>query len=211
MRLRWFVLAAALAMTASQVEAQSSGRSAVASDSGAVLQPGDQLRVTVWRRPEYSGDFLVAADGTLRHPLFKEVRVAGVPLGTAHQRLREFLTRYEANPEFVIEPLMRVAVGGEVRTPNLYSFAPEVTVAQAVALAGGATDRGRLSAVQVTRGGGRISVDLSRADARGSLMTIRSGDQIVVTRRRNVLTDFILPISSLVAAVGTILQLYRTR
>ena len=148
---------------------------------------------------------------TLRHPLFKEVRVAGVPLATAQQRLREFLSRYEANPEFVIEPLMRVAVGGEVRTPNLYSFAPEVTVAQAIALAGGPTDRGRVDEVRVVRGATRMDVDLGRPDARGALMTIRSGDQIVVKRRRNVLSEFVLPVASVVAAVGTIVQIYRTR
>jgi protein involved in polysaccharide export with SLBB domain len=211
MRLRWFVLAAALAMAARQVEAQSSSRSGVASDSGAVLQPGDQLRLTVWRKPEYSGDFIVAGDGTLRHPLFQEVRVAGVSLATVRERVGGVLKRYEESPTFVLEPLLRVAVTGEVRTPNLYAFTPEVTVAQAIALAGGINERGRLNNVQLTRGGRRTGVDLTRVDGRGALTTVRSGDQIAVTRQRNVLTEFILPLASLVAAVGTIIQLYRTR
>ena len=42
-----------------------------------VLRPGDMLRITVWRHPEMSGDFAVAPDSTLVHPLYQAVRVAG--------------------------------------------------------------------------------------------------------------------------------------
>ena len=48
-------------------------------DDGVRLAPGDVLRVNVWRRPELSGDFVLASDGTLTHPLFKSVQVAGAP------------------------------------------------------------------------------------------------------------------------------------
>jgi len=176
-----------------------------------MLQPGDQLRLTVWRKPEYSGDFLVAANGTLRHPLFQEVRVAGIPIPMVKDRLEGALKQYEENPSFVIEPLLRVAVTGEVRSPNLYAFTPEVTITQAIALAGGITERGRLNHVQLLRGGQRTRVDLTRPESRGALTTVHSGDQIAVPRGRNILTEIILPTSSLVAAVGTIVQLYRNR
>jgi polysaccharide export outer membrane protein len=210
--LRWTLAAAFAATVSADASAQNQlPAGAARADSGAVLRPGDQLRITVWRKPEYSGDFLVGGNGALRHPLFQEVVIAGVPLATAHARLEGVLKRYEESPSFVLEPLLRVAVTGEVRTPNLYAFTPEVTVAQAIALAGGVTDRGRLDYVQLTRGGRRTGVDLTRPDGRGALTTVRSGDQIAVTRRRNILTDFVLPVSSVVAAVGTIIQVYRTR
>src|SRR4051812_5763503 len=41
----------------------------------AVLTPGDSVRIEVWRKPEFSGDFVVAPDGTITHPLFRSVRV----------------------------------------------------------------------------------------------------------------------------------------
>jgi protein involved in polysaccharide export with SLBB domain len=209
--LRW-TLAAALAATAgADASAQNQPPPRAAPDTGAVLRPGDQLRITVWRKPEYSGDFLVGGNGALRHPLFQNVSITGVPLASVRTRLEGVLKQYEENPAFVLEPLLRVAVTGEVRTPNLYAFTPEVTVAQAIALAGGVTERGRLSQVQLLRGGGRTRVDLTRPESRGALMTVRSGDQITVTRSRNILTEIILPTSSLVAAVGTIIQLYRNR
>ena len=40
---------------------------AVQGDS--LLRPGDALRITVWRQPEFSGDFVVNPDSTVAHPL----------------------------------------------------------------------------------------------------------------------------------------------
>ena len=123
------------------VRGQSSA--AATATSATTLNPGDVVRITVWRKPELSGDFVVARDGTLSHPLLREVHVTGIPVELVDARIREFLTTLEANPQFVIEPLLRVAVSGEVRTPNLYNLRPETSISQAVAVAGGTTERGR--------------------------------------------------------------------
>ncbi|HET9982418.1 MAG TPA: polysaccharide biosynthesis/export family protein [Longimicrobiales bacterium] len=169
-----------------------------------LLQPGDAVRVTVWRRPELSGEFDLAADGAPRHPLYRDVRIAGVPADTVEARVRQFLSRYEENPRFVVEPLLRVAVGGEVRQPSLYAFAPEVTVANAIARAGGATERGRLDRVRVLRGGRELRVDLTRSDGGLGSERVRSGDQIVVGRRRDVFREVIGPTASLAGAAAAI-------
>ena len=171
------------------------------------LTTGDQLRVTVWRRPEFSGEFTVAADGTLLHPLYKEVSVRGVSMSVVEERLRAFLTRYETNPQFVVQPLVRVVVGGEVRSPNLLSIPPETSIAQAIALAGGPTDRGRLSRVRVLRDGQEIRIDVSRPESDAATMQVRSGDQILVGRQGVLIRDYIAPISSSVAAIVTIVSL----
>ena len=73
-----------------------------------MLAPGDSVRIVVWRRPEYSGDFVVAQKNTVTHPLYRSVQVGGVPFATAEANLRRFLSRFEENPEFVMEPLVRV-------------------------------------------------------------------------------------------------------
>jgi polysaccharide export outer membrane protein len=133
--------------------------SARAQDPSEITQmnPGDQVRITVWRKPEMSGDFTVGGNGTILHPLYREVSVIGVPLTTVEERLRTYLTRYETNPQFVIQPLVRIVVGGEVRSPNILSVPPETTIAQAVALGGGPTERGRLDRVNVIREGSRFA------------------------------------------------------
>ena len=105
-------------------------------DSSAVLHPGDSVKVAVWRNPELSGGFLVAEDGTLRHPLYQAVHVAGIPIDSVSTRLGAFLAQFTTNPQFVIEPEFHVVVRGEVRTPALYTLPLEATLGGAIAAAG---------------------------------------------------------------------------
>lgn len=180
---------------------------ATAANSGVVLAPGDLVRVTVWRKEELSGDLRVGADGALAHPLYQSVHIAGLPLDQAKQKLIEFLRQYEASPQLVLEPLSRVTIGGEVRSPNLYSLSPETSVAQAVAQAGGPTDRGRLDRVRLLRGGRETMLDLTSPDPTVAQMPIRSGDQIFVGARRYILRDVITPMISAVGAAAAIATL----
>lgn len=160
------------------------------------LSPGDQIRIMVWRNAELSGDFFVAADGTVTHPIYREVRVTGVPMAQVEERLRTFLTRYTTNPQFVIMALVRIVMGGEVRNPNIYSVPPQTTITQAIAVAGGPTDRANLSRVRIFREGQQVVVDLTRPDTDVGLLQIRSGDQILISRSRNVFRDVIGPVAS---------------
>ena len=169
-----------------------------------VLSPGDIIRITVWRKPEMSGEFTIAPDGSIAHPLYQEVHVSGLPLDSAIARVRAFLARDEANPAFILAPMLRVAVGGEVRQPNLYSLPPTTTIAQAVALAGGPTERGRLDRVRVSRAGGVITLDLAQPSATVARLPIRSGDQILVLRRRDFVRDIVAPASSIIGALAGI-------
>ena len=171
-----------------------------------VLRPGDVLRITVWRKPELSGQFTVAMDGTLAHPLFRAVPVAGTPLATVEARLLQFLQRYEEGPPFVIEPLLRVAVGGEVARPNLYTLGPETTISQAVALAGGASERGRNDRVRLVRQGRTVLIDLTKPDASVTQLPIQSGDEIFVDRRRAIFREVITPVITIVGAAAAIVS-----
>lgn len=171
-----------------------------------VLSPGDMVRIMVWQKPEFSGEFIVAADGGIRHPLYQDAKVAGVPMTTATERIRQRLARFfDRNLEMVVEPLFRVTVGGEVRQPSLYSLPPETTVAQAVALAGGVTERGRLNQVRLVRGGQATILDLASQNAETLHLTIRSGDQIVVRRKGDFLRDVLGPLASVTAIVAGVI------
>ena len=172
------------------------------------LNPGDQVRIAVWRSPEFSGDFLVAPNGTISHPLYREIQVTGVSLTTVEERLRAFLTRYISTPQFVIQPLVKIIVGGEVRTPNVYSVPPETTIAQAVALAGGPTDRGNPQKLRVIRDGQEIPIDLTKADSDVGRLQIRSGDQILMPRRRTAAREYIGPMFSAVAAIAATINIF---
>ena len=175
-------------------------------DTNVVLQPGDMVKVTVWRNAEMSGDFVVGVNGALRHPLYQEVPVAGVPLGEVEARLTKFLTKFEQNPQLVVEPLFRVTVGGEVRTPNLFSLPRSTTIAQAIALAGGVTTDGRLDHVKLYRNAREIDVDLTEATGRWSSEPIQSGDQLIVTKKSNFFRNFFLPLVGIAGSVASIIN-----
>jgi protein involved in polysaccharide export with SLBB domain len=94
-----------------------------------------------------------------------------------------------------------VAVGGQVQRPSLDALPPEMTVAQAVATAGGVTPQGRLNRVRVLRAGGDLLVDLTRSDGPASRETVRSGDQIIVEQRGGeTFRAYIAPAGALASA-----------
>lgn len=173
-----------------------------------MLAPGDSVRVVVWRKPEFSGDFVVAPNGTITHPLYRSVQVGGVPFATAEANIRRFLSRFEENPEFVVEPLVRVSVSGEVDRPRVYALRPETTIAEAVAQAGGTTENGNATRVRVLRleqGQQRQLVVNLNDPAQGAGMTpVLSGDQIVVDRRRNFLREVLVPTLGIIGSIASL-------
>lgn len=172
-----------------------------------ILRPGDLLRINVWRHDEMSGEFVISPDSTLVHPLYQVVKVAGVPVPVVKERLRDFLTAYEKDVQLDIEPILPVTVAGEVRLPNLYRLPHGTTIAQAIALAGGPTERGRLNKVRLIRRNSEITIDLARQYSRYEALTVASGDQVLVARRSdfNFIRDIILPAASLTSAIAAVL------
>ena len=173
------------------------------------LAPGDSVRIVVWRKPEMSGDFIVGPDGTITHPLYRAVRVAGIPFSTAELNVRTFLARFEQDPQFVIEPLVRVAVSGEVGRPQVYAVRPETSIADAVALAGGPKDTGRRNRVRVLRqdASGRqheLYVNLLEPQGTAAVTRVHSGDQIVVDKKKSFFREIFLPAISVVGSAASI-------
>jgi protein involved in polysaccharide export with SLBB domain len=180
-------------------------------DSGQTsLSPGDVIRIAVWRRPELSGDYIVGPDGTITHPLYHEIKVARVPLPEVESRVRTFLGRYESDPAFVVSPLLRVFVGGEVRLPGLYPLPPGTTISQALLSAGGMTDQAELQSVRLLRSGGERILDLANPGAAEAALPVHSGDQIVVTRHRSFFRDVLAPTSSVIAAGAALVSIVVT-
>ena len=179
------------------------------SNDQAVLAPGDSVRIVVWRKPEFSGDFVVAPNGSITHPLYRSVQVGGIAFATAEANVRRFLARFEENPEFVMEPLVRVAVSGEVERPMVFAVRPETTIGEAIARAGGTSEVGARNRVRVLRlsSGGQQSVlvvDLNDPSGGASLMPIRSGDQIVVDRRKSFTRDILLPALGVIGSIASL-------
>jgi protein involved in polysaccharide export with SLBB domain len=152
---------------------------------------------------------VVAPNGTITHPLFRAVQVAGIPFATAEANLRKYLSQFEQNPEFVIEPLIRVAVSGEVDRPSVFALRPETTVAEAVARAGGATELGARNRVRVVRLGSsgqqeQLIINLTDPTVGYGKIPVQSGDQIIVDRRKSFMRDVLLPTLGVIGSVASL-------
>jgi protein involved in polysaccharide export with SLBB domain len=158
-----------------------------------------------------SGEFVVGAGGALIHPIYQAVSVVGVPLAVAKGRLRELLLTYDQAVQLTVEPLWPVTVAGQVRLPTLYRLPQGTTIAQAVALAGGATERGDLRHVRVIRRAGSVTIDLAGDDASTRDVAIASGDQVLVRAKPqfNVVRDLIVPLTSVTTAITSVIILSR--
>ena len=191
------------------LSAPASAQESRASSGQAVLTPGDSVRIVVWRKPEFSGDFVVAPNGTITHPLFRAVQVGGIPFATAEANLRKYLSQFEQNPEFVIEPLIRVAVSGEVDRPSVFALRPETTIAEAVARAGGATETGARDRVRVVRLGSsgqqeQLIINLTDPTVGYGKIPVQSGDQIIVDRRKSFMRDVLLPTLGVIGSIASL-------
>ena len=175
-RLLRVLLAIVLALAAAPAIAQT------AASGSYSLAPGDLLRVDIWREPDLSGEFLVDIDGVVTLPLLGRQTVTGVPVAQLHDRLMEQYATHLRNPSITITPRRRVNIFGEVRQPGLYPLDPTVTLAGAIALAGGATETGNLARIRILREGQEIRSRVGTAETLAAA-DVRSGDQIIVDRR----------------------------
>jgi polysaccharide biosynthesis/export protein len=132
-----------------------------------VVGVSDVLKVTVWKNEALSTDTVVRPDGTITMPLIGDLVAAGkTPTALKQEiaaRLAEFVKLEGSEITVAVDQVnsYRFTVSGEVNQPGVYSSKVYVTVAEAVALAGG-----------FSRFADRDKMTLMRRDARGNIRRI---------------------------------------
>ncbi len=169
----------------SAVEAQTADSGAVTAtqeSAGGAVRPGDVIRLRIWREPDLSGEFPVDERGVAILPKLGPVRVtAELPDALKARLVRDYST-YLVNPSIEVQVLRRIQVSGAVRNPGLYPVDPTMTVADAIALAGGVTPQGRGDKVELRRQGESVSGRVTGGALLGDSL-IQSGDQLFVPER----------------------------
>lgn len=180
-----------------------------AASSGTVtLQPGDKVRVQIWREEDLSGEFTVLENGTITFPLLGERRVIDIPVESLRETLTQEYRRELRNPSIEIVPLRNVLVLGAVETPGPYEVNPITTVLGVIALAGGVSSAGTLDKVEVQREGRRVMAKVPPGATLASL-ELRSGDQIVVGHRPWLMRNQAFLVSVLLAVPSVIYTITR--
>jgi polysaccharide export outer membrane protein len=160
----------------------------------------------IWREPDLSGEFGVDESGTVTFPKLGPMVVSNESAESLKARLVSAYQEFLRNPSVDVILLRRVNVLGAVKNPGLYPIDPTMTIADAVALAGGATPDGDRHRIELLRGGTRLDVKLSD-QSRIADLPLRSGDQLFVPERSWISRSPAVVAASLSAAASLIIAL----
>src|SRR5215212_703849 len=123
-------------------------------DGPYTLDSGDKLRIVVFGQDAISNNYIVDAQGQVSLPLIGTVEARGLTtaqLGSAIAgRLKSGFVR-DPSVAVEIETYRPFFVLGEVTFPGQYPYVPNMTVENAIAIAGGFTPRAAKDKVTVTR------------------------------------------------------------
>jgi protein involved in polysaccharide export with SLBB domain len=167
------------------------------------LLPGDAVRVQVWREADISGVFTVDDRGIVTLPLLGEREVSGLDPSELRDTLLADYKEYLQNPSIEITILRRINILGEVRSPGLYPVDATISLADALALAGGVTPIADPNKIQLVRDNVVIAEGVDQAAVIGA-SDIRSGDQIVVGMKSWFSRNIAIILGSTIAASAII-------
>ena len=156
--------------------------------------PDDILRITVFGKPDLTGEVTVDFRGMIQIPLVGEVRAEGRSPAALGEYLTERYQLLDSSISEVLVPVVEyksrtVPVLGEVRPPGPYGFVEIPSLWDVLLTAGGPGARADLSRVEIVRGlpeageAPTITLDLSAGIAAGraqELVTLRAGDKVFV-------------------------------
>ena len=160
-RLNWsLVSVAALAsMEMTGAWAQATNANAVAAAATFVLQPGDEIEVSVYGEMELQRKMLIRPDGKFSFPLAGEVLAMNRSVADVQTELTTKIR--PLIPEAVVTVSVtgldgnRAYVIGQVTKAGAIPLNPRINVLQALSLAGGTTAFAALNDIIILRGSGR--------------------------------------------------------
>ena len=155
------------------------------------VAPGDVLRVAVWKEPELTTDVFVRLDGRITVPLVGDVKAAGRTTEELTNEIRTRLRAFLEVPQVTITVSQAVStrfyVIGQVTTSGAFALNSRITVAQALALAGGFREFAKRDRVMLLREnrGERKAIpfnfrDLELGTNLDQNIVLESGDTIIV-------------------------------
>ena len=151
-----------LLSTAAAAEGQTPNGSSTAAKGGAAAVPadyrlviGDKLRIEVYKDPQLSQSLQIRPDGKITLPLIGDIVAAGQTPIALRDTIAGSLKEYMNNPVvtvIVVETEKQtISVMGEVNNPGVHPFKPQLTMLDALALAGGFKDFANTKNIMIQR------------------------------------------------------------
>ncbi len=151
------------------------------------------MQITVYQEPDLTTPARLGADGTITFPMLGQVNLGGLTGFQAQELIRKKL-----QADYLVDPQVSLAIVehskqyftvlGQVLRPGIYETPLErnMTLLEAIGLAGGFTRTAKTSAVAVTRkeksGERKIKLDARKMakDGNSHGFVVQAGDTIIV-------------------------------
>jgi polysaccharide export outer membrane protein len=175
---KWFYVATTISLALFSISAQAQGqaRKDIKSESAKVLTAGgitsqparaatedpnysiapeDVLTVDVWKEPEISRTVPVRRDGKISLPLLNDLQAAGLTPTQLSSEIVEKLRATIVHPQVTVIVAqmgsLRIYILGQVTRGGAYPLVPDMTVMQALSIAGGFTPYANVKKIHVMR------------------------------------------------------------
>lgn len=114
------------------------------------LGPGDKIEIRVFGQPDLDVKALLGNSGDISYPFLGKIKIAGLSTSEVEELIINGL-----QPDYLVNPNVYAQVieyrpfyiHGEVENPGAYPYQPGMTINQAVALAGGLTERASIDKI----------------------------------------------------------------
>lgn len=170
--------------------AQESTLQSISAPRASTLGTGDLVEIRVFQENDLSGAYRISPEGTIDYPLCGKVSLNGMTSSQAADALTACLQNgFLKSPQ--VSVLIReynskkVFVFGEVQKPGTFPYDENMTIIQAVTLAGGFTKTASKNSLNVTRivDGQEVKIRIAAQDigiGREKNFFLRPGDIIFV-------------------------------
>jgi polysaccharide biosynthesis/export protein len=156
-----------------------------------VIGAEDVLSIVFWREKELSADVIVRPDGKISLPLLKDVQAAGYTAQQLTVALVSAAAKYVSQPNatVIVKEIKsrKVFVIGQVSKPGAYPLSSNMTVLQAIAMAGDVLEYAKVTRIVIVRNDGsrehRFSFnykDVLKGTRPEQNIALKSGDTIIV-------------------------------
>lgn len=150
------------------------------------LNPGDGVRVTFLNiTDQISGDYFIQQDGNIQLPFIGLVKTTGIDYKEIKKTIFTKYSELYKEPALTIQPLLKINILGEVRTPGYYYVTDIEKMSGILALAGGVTGAAATDEIYIIRDGQEIELSKSEVIERGNTAAdigLKSGDRIFISR-----------------------------
>ncbi|GAA0542492.1 exopolysaccharide export protein VpsN [Rheinheimera aquimaris] len=146
-----------------------------------LLGPGDVIIIKVYGQEDLELQTRLTDSGTINYPFLGELQLTGMSIKQVENVIYQGL-----KGDYLVEPNVFVGmveyrpfyIHGEVKLPGGYPYQPGMTVNQAIALAGGLTERASRDKILISREGQKNQHENGNLNSR-----ILAGDTITIEQR----------------------------